>query len=91
MKTSFERKLKKLSQTTLYDPSFEHDSCGVGFVANIHGVASRETVERAIECVINLTHRGAIGADAKIVTPPSGAHIDELAKMIQALQRGAVE
>ena len=49
----------------LYDPRFEHDSCGVGFVADISGHRSRAILELAIESVINLTHRGAVDADAK--------------------------
>jgi glutamate synthase domain-containing protein 2/glutamate synthase domain-containing protein 1/glutamate synthase domain-containing protein 3 len=49
----------------LYRPEFEHDSCGVGFIANISGSRSHWIVERAIEAVVNLTHRGAVDADAK--------------------------
>ena len=47
----------------LYRPEFEHDACGVGVVANIKGVASHELVEQGIEVLVNLTHRGAAGAD----------------------------
>jgi len=50
-------------QPGLYDPSFEHDACGVAFVARLDGVPSRETVERALTAVTNLEHRGAAGAD----------------------------
>ena len=49
----------------LYDPSNEHDACGVGFVANIDGRASHEIVERGIEVLDNLVHRGAAGGDDK--------------------------
>ncbi len=49
----------------LYHPSFEHDSCGVGFVANMNGSRSHWILDRAIEAVVNLTHRGAVDADAK--------------------------
>ncbi len=49
----------------LYNPEYERDSCGVGFVANIHGAASHDILQKGIECVVNLTHRGAIDADAK--------------------------
>ncbi len=49
----------------LYDPSFEHDACGVGFVASIHGECSHEILKRAISCVCRLQHRGAMDADAK--------------------------
>ena len=47
----------------LYDPSKEHDACGVGFIANIGNKASREVVEKGLEMLVNLTHRGAVGAD----------------------------
>ncbi len=47
----------------LYDPANEHDNCGVGFVANIKGKKSHSIVERGIEILCNLTHRGAVGAD----------------------------
>ncbi len=51
-------------QPGLYDPSFEHDACGVAFVARLDGVPSHETVERALVALANLEHRGAAGADA---------------------------
>ena len=47
----------------LYDPRNEHDSCGVGFVANIKGRKSHEVVASGLEILINLDHRGAVGAD----------------------------
>src|SRR5579871_3885838 len=47
----------------LYDPCFEHDACGVGFVANIDGRKSHEIVLKGIQILINLTHRGACGCD----------------------------
>ncbi len=47
----------------LYDPRNEHDSCGVGFVANIKGRKSHEVVARGLEILVNLDHRGAVGAD----------------------------
>jgi glutamate synthase domain-containing protein 2/glutamate synthase domain-containing protein 1/glutamate synthase domain-containing protein 3 len=47
----------------LHDPAFEHDACGVAFVARLHGGPSREVVERGIAVVENLFHRGAQGAD----------------------------
>jgi glutamate synthase (NADPH/NADH) large chain len=49
----------------LYDPSEEHDSCGVGFVASIDGKPRREVVEAAISALKKLWHRGAIDADGK--------------------------
>ena len=47
----------------LYDPRHEHDACGVGFVANIKGVKTHATVQRGLEILVNLDHRGAVGAD----------------------------
>ena len=47
----------------LYDPSFEHDACGVAFVARLDAVPSHETVQRALTALENLEHRGAAGAD----------------------------
>ena len=47
----------------LYDPRNEHDSCGVGFVASIKGDKTHATVERGLEILLNLDHRGAVGAD----------------------------
>lgn len=49
----------------MYRPDLEHDSCGVGFVANIHGKKSYDILEKALACVCNLVHRGAVDADAK--------------------------
>ncbi|MBV8737716.1 MAG: glutamate synthase large subunit [Alphaproteobacteria bacterium] len=47
----------------LYDPRNEHDSCGVGFVANIKGRKSHDIIQRGLEILVNLDHRGAVGAD----------------------------
>jgi len=48
----------------LYDPRFEHDSCGAGFVVNIKGKPSHEIVEQAITVLRNMAHRGATGWEA---------------------------
>ncbi len=48
----------------LYDPSFEHDACGVGFVVDMAGHRSREIVRQALEVLNNLAHRGAKGSEA---------------------------
>ena len=48
----------------LYDPAFEHDACGVGFIAHIKGEKSHRIIEQAIRILVNLTHRGAVGSDA---------------------------
>ncbi|HET6945295.1 MAG TPA: glutamate synthase large subunit, partial [Gaiellaceae bacterium] len=50
--------------TGLYDPAYEHDACGVAFVAKLDAVPSHETVVRALTALANLEHRGASGADA---------------------------
>ncbi|HEY7076085.1 MAG TPA: glutamate synthase large subunit [Solirubrobacteraceae bacterium] len=47
----------------LYDPTYEHDACGVAFVARLDRQVTHETVERAIVALENLEHRGAAGAD----------------------------
>lgn len=47
----------------LYDSNNEHDACGVGFVANIEGNKSHLTVQRGLEILVNIDHRGAVGAD----------------------------
>ena len=47
----------------LYDPRNEHDACGVGFIANIKGAKSHTTIERGLQILVNLDHRGAVGAD----------------------------
>jgi glutamate synthase (ferredoxin) len=49
----------------LYDPRFEHDACGVGFVAHVLGQPSHQILQFALTSVVNLTHRGAVDADAK--------------------------
>ncbi|KAI3846660.1 hypothetical protein MKW92_019453 [Papaver armeniacum] len=47
----------------LYDPSFDKDSCGVGFVAELSGISSRKTVSDAVEMLVRMTHRGACGCE----------------------------
>ena len=49
----------------LYDPHFEHDSCGVGFVCNIKGKKDNHIVKQGLEVLRRLAHRGATGADPK--------------------------
>src|SRR5436190_11825081 len=48
----------------LYDPQFEHESCGVGFVVNIKGRRSHAIIQQALEILLNLDHRGACGCEA---------------------------
>jgi glutamate synthase (NADPH/NADH) large chain len=45
----------------LYDPAFEHDSCGVGFVAHVKGQRSHQILLDAEEVLRNMDHRGACG------------------------------
>jgi len=47
----------------LYDPQFEHDACGVGFVVNVNGKKSHEIVQQALQVLRNLDHRGASGSE----------------------------
>ena len=47
----------------LYDPRNEHDACGVGFVANIKGRKSHDIIRSGLQILLNLDHRGAVGAD----------------------------
>ena len=47
----------------LYDPQFEHDNCGMGFIVNLDGAKTHDVIKKGIEILINLTHRGACGCD----------------------------
>jgi len=48
----------------LYDPQFEHDACGLGFVVNMKGKKSHQMVSDALQILVNLDHRGACGCEA---------------------------
>jgi len=48
----------------LYDPAYEHDACGIGFVAHVHGIRSRDVIDKSLELLQNLSHRSAVAADA---------------------------
>ncbi len=50
-------------RTGLYDPTYEHDACGLGFVARLDGRRTRGTVEEGLEVLHNLEHRGTTGRD----------------------------
>jgi glutamate synthase (NADPH) large chain len=52
-----------VSNTGLYDPSFEHDACGIGFVANIKGNKSHQIISDALTVLENMEHRGACGCE----------------------------
>jgi len=47
----------------LYDPAHEHDACGLGFIAHIKGRKSHAIIDQGLKILVNLTHRGATGAD----------------------------
>jgi len=47
----------------MYDPAFEHDACGMGFVADVKGRKSRSIIDKGLDILKNLEHRGAVGAD----------------------------
>jgi glutamate synthase (NADPH) large chain len=47
----------------LYQPEFEHDACGVAFVVDMHGRRTHEMVQMGLDCLCNLEHRGASGAE----------------------------
>ena len=49
----------------LYDPRNEHDACGIGFVAHIKGTPSHDIIQKGIQILIQLTHRGACGCDSE--------------------------
>lgn len=53
------------SKQGLYDPKYEKDSCGVGFIASIKGEKTHDIVKKGIQILVNLTHRGAVGSDTK--------------------------
>jgi glutamate synthase (NADPH) large chain len=82
--TQFERP----EQQGLYNPKNEHDACGVGFVANIHGTKSHTIVAQGLQILTNLTHRGATGYDPKLgdgagilIQMPDGLIRDEAKKL----------
>jgi glutamate synthase (ferredoxin) len=49
----------------LYDPRFEHDACGIGFVARLSGAPSHDILRMALDAVGNMAHRGGVDADGK--------------------------
>jgi len=71
--------------TGLYHPSHEHDACGLALVAKLWGEASHAVVEKALDALENLEHRGAEGAD-----PNTGDGAGILIQIPDAFIRGAV-
>ncbi|WP_042355701.1 glutamate synthase large subunit [Bacillus rubiinfantis] len=59
------RQLKRAKKQGLYDPAFEHDACGIGFIANMKGQASHTVVEQGLQMLKRLAHRGGQGSDAE--------------------------
>ena len=55
--------MTKKEQLGLYDPAYEHDACGIGFVANIKGVKSHQHVIDGLTILENMEHRGACGCE----------------------------
>ncbi|HEN46848.1 MAG TPA: hypothetical protein ENI75_00610, partial [Mizugakiibacter sp.] len=51
------------AQQGLYDPAWEHDSCGFGMIAQVDNLASRELVDRAFTALARMSHRGGVSAD----------------------------
>jgi glutamate synthase (NADPH/NADH) large chain len=78
----------------LYDPNNEHDSCGVGFVVNYKGRKSHDIVRQGLQILLNLEHRGAVGADplagdgaGLLIQTPDALLRDEFATQNIALPR----
>src|SRR5476651_408350 len=71
--------------TGLYDPRYEHDACGIALVAKLWGEASHAVVEKGLEALQNMEHRGAEGAD-----PNTGDGAGILMQIPDAFIRGAV-
>ncbi len=51
------------NQPGLYDPTYEHDACGVGLIVNLHATKSHDTVDKGLQLLENMVHRGAEGVD----------------------------
>src|SRR5437667_7031336 len=56
---------KPASMYPLYESRWEHDACGMGFLANVSGEATHSIIQTALEALARLTHRGAQAADAE--------------------------
>ena len=74
------------SASGLHDQQYEHDACGVGFVARLHAPASHEVVERALDVLNRMEHRGAEGAD-----PETGDGAGILIQVPDAFLRAEVD
>src|SRR5436190_23857607 len=79
-------RLKRPGAAGLYDPTFEHDACGVGAVADLSNRRTHETIGKALWVLDHLEHRGASGAE---MDTGDGAGI--LLQMPDEFMRGAVD
>ncbi|MFE7405856.1 glutamate synthase large subunit [Isoptericola sp. NPDC057559] len=61
--TTPQHRVARPSAQGLYDPSAEHDACGVAFVATLRGTPGRDIVDAGLTALLNLDHRGAVGAE----------------------------
>ena len=61
----YNKNKKLLQKYYSYDPSMEHDACGVGLIASTNGKKSRKIVEYGVEALKAIWHRGAVDADGK--------------------------
>ncbi|MBI3192654.1 MAG: glutamate synthase subunit alpha, partial [Pedosphaera parvula] len=57
--------MRTIPREGLYDPNYEHDACGIGFVVNINARASHDLICQGKRILVNLTHRGACGCDTE--------------------------
>ncbi|NJL71734.1 MAG: glutamate synthase subunit alpha, partial [Candidatus Competibacteraceae bacterium] len=78
---------RTFSREGLYDPSYEHDACGIGFVCNIDGKRTHSVIQQGLQVLRNLTHRGACGCDPEtgdgcgvMITLPHRLFLEESAK-----------
>ena len=76
-----------MATTGLYDPSFEHDACGIGFVAHIKGYKSHQIISDALTVLENMEHRGACGCENNtgdgagiMIQTPHEFFVDECSK-----------
>ena len=79
----------------LYDPSTERDACGIGFVVHMKGRKSHTIVEKALQVLINLEHRGACGCEANtgdgagILVQMPGVEPEQAASIRETLEKVA--
>ena len=68
----------------MYDPSFEHDNCGIGAITNIYGKKSHDVVADALKIVENLEHRAGKDAEGKTsLHSPQSSHLSFLRRSLQ--------